>query len=60
LKNISRNRLFATISRFVSLVIADNEFGFNKEQWDSDNDMWKFKEFEEHLAFVKVIFMLQM
>jgi hypothetical protein len=55
-----RHKLFASIKKFVSLIIAESWFGLNKEQWASENDIWKFKKFEEFLAFVKVILLLQM
>ena len=42
-------------SRYASLVIADSLFGLTKENWDKENDMWKLKEFEDLLLFLKVL-----
>jgi hypothetical protein len=47
LKNISRNKQCALISKYVNLIIAEKMFGLNKEQWDLENDIWKLKEFYE-------------
>ena len=42
-------------SRYASLVIADSLFGLTKENWDKENDMWKLKEFEDLLLFLKIL-----
>ena len=42
------------MSKYVSLIISDSLFGLTKEEWDSEQDMWKSKEFEDLLNFVKV------
>ena len=53
-KSVLRTQLSSSSSRYTSLVIADNLFGLNKEDWDKENDMWKLKEFEDLLLFFKV------
>ena len=46
--------LNAKPSAKLGLVIADALYGLGKEKWDSPSDMWKAKEFEEVIDFLKV------
>ena len=46
--------LNAKPSAKLGLVIADALYGLGKEKWDSPSDMWKAKEFEEVIEFLKV------
>jgi hypothetical protein len=52
-KAVLRTKLLSTSSRYVNLVIADSLFGLTKEDWDKEKDMWKLKEFEELLSFLR-------
>jgi hypothetical protein len=53
IKNVLRTKLSSSSSRYTSRVIADRLFGLIKEDWDKENDMWKLKEFEVLLLFLK-------
>ena len=46
--------LKAKPSAKLGLVIADARYGLGKEEWDMPADMWKEKEFEEVIEFLKV------
>ncbi len=37
-KPVLRTKLSSSSSRYTSLVIADNLFGLNKEDWDEENE----------------------
>ncbi len=54
-KSVLRTKLSSSSSRYTSLVIADSLFGWNTQDWDKENDMWKSKEFQDLLLFFKVI-----
>ncbi len=54
-KFVLRTKLSSSSSRYASLVIANRLFGLTKEDWDKKNDMWKLKEFEDLLLFLKVL-----
>ncbi len=54
IKIVLRTKLQASSSRYTSCVIADSLFCLAKEFWDKVNDMWKLKEFEDLLLFIKV------
>ena len=58
IKQVLRSKLSSSLSRHVSLVVADSLFGITREDWDKETDMWKLKEFEELLLFYKVILYL--